>query len=72
MLPPWDCEPAPYDCPRGTCPACGSGEVNHLILGMPADSSDSPQDPAWLLWAGCDHPGYNRVCRSCAATWTSY
>lgn len=61
---------APYSEPRGTCPSCGSEEVTHLIIGMPARPDDGAGDPAWVAWVGCVHPGHTRSCESCGATWT--
>lgn len=53
---------------RGTCPRCGSGEVVHLVIGMPGPSGDVG-GPEWVRWVGCVHPGHDRECRSCGATW---
>lgn len=39
MLPPDEfdeVEIEPYDVPRGTCPWCGSWEVRHFVVGLPA------------------------------------
>ncbi len=39
MLPPDEFDHAdfkPYHVPRGTCPRCGSNDIRHLIIGLPA------------------------------------
>jgi len=39
MLPPDEFDNAdfkPYAVPRGTCPRCGSNDIRHLIIGLPA------------------------------------
>lgn len=69
MLPPVDGAHEPYDVPRGTCPSCGSGEVVHLIIGMPSGPDAGSGDPDWVRWVGCMHPGFERECSSCGATW---
>jgi len=74
MLPPGvgdDTVSAPYDVPRGTCPACGSGKVTHLVIGMPSGPAAMDGSPAWVSWVGCVHPGYNRECNSCGTTWSA-
>src|SRR5689334_19883128 len=57
MLPPEDLEREPYDVPRGACPACGSGDVTHLVIGMPSGPGAMEGDPDWVHWVGCVHPG---------------
>jgi hypothetical protein len=59
----------PYDVLRGTCPSCGSGEVVHLIIGMPSGLDAMSGHPDWVRWVGCLHPGFERECGSCGATW---
>ena len=73
MLPPddqGDFDRKPYDVARGDCPSCGSGEVTHLMIGMPTGPEVMEGGPGWVEWVGCVHPGYNRSCGSCGATWT--
>ena len=70
MLPPNDGAPEPYDVPRGTCPSCGSGEVVHLVIGLPSGPGAGSGDPDWVSWVGCVHPGFDRECNSCGATWS--
>lgn len=60
----------PYSVPRGACPFCASLEVEHLLIGMPADPDAFGSGPAWLHWVGCVHPGYSRRCAACEGTWT--
>ncbi|WP_343989907.1 hypothetical protein [Nocardioides dubius] len=38
---------------------------------MPASSDDVEGSPEWERWVGCIHPGYDRECRTCGATWSS-
>jgi hypothetical protein len=74
MLPPGgvdDDEVAPYDDPCRHCPACGGGEVRHLVIGMPIDPEAMTRTPAWVDWVGCGHPGYDRECERCGLTWDS-
>ncbi len=71
MLPPDDLERAPYGIPRGVCPTCGSGDVTHLVVGMPSGPLVMDGDPDWVQWVGCVHPGFDRECGSCGATWSS-
>ena len=59
----------PHAVERGTCPRCGSSDVVHLVIGMPASSDDVDSGPAWVRWVGCVHPGHDRECRSCDARW---
>lgn len=54
---------------RGTCPVCGSGEVRHLVIGMPAGPDLMDDDPEWVVWVGCVHPGHDRECDACGAVW---
>ena len=55
MLPPdqWGSgEPTPpYDVPRGTCPRCGSTQVVHLVIGMPASPEELGSGPDWVSWS---------------------
>lgn len=69
MLPPDPDRPA-YDEPRGMCPSCGSDEVIHLVVGLPADPDSMEEDPDWVRWIGCPYPGYDRTCAQCGATWS--
>lgn len=62
---------APYDVPRGNCPACGGSEVRHLVIGLPSLSDAVTSSPAWVEWVGCVHPGYDRECERCGLTWIS-
>ncbi len=71
MLPPDDLEREPYDVPRGLCPTCGSDDITHLVIGMPAGPEGVEGDPHWVSWIGCMHPGFDRECGSCGATWSS-
>lgn len=71
MLPPDDAPHEPYNVPRGTCASCGSVEVVHLIIGVRSGPDVMDGDPDWVQWVGSIHPGYNRECRSCGATWNS-
>ncbi len=59
-----------YEGTRGTCPSCGSDEVTHLVIGMPAGPESGAEDPAWVAWVGCVHPGFTRRCEACGSTWT--
>ena len=70
VLPP-DAGPT-YEVPRGTCPSCGSGDVTHLMIGMPARPADVGSGPDWIEWVGCMHPGYTRRCESCEQVWTEH
>jgi len=63
-------EREPYSVERGTCVFCGSGEVVHLVIGMPLGPVDPDLHPEWVHWVGCIHPGYARECRTCGARWT--
>ena len=60
-----------YDLPRGTCPVCGSGDVRHLVIGLPADPEPAASSPQWVDWVGCLHPGYDRECDGCGFQWDS-
>jgi hypothetical protein len=60
----------PYDVPRGTCPRCGSGDVRHLVIGMPALPESMSATPDWVEWVGCLHPGHDRECDACGLDWT--
>ncbi len=73
MLPPDELdgqEVEPYDLPRGTCPRCGSGNVRHLIVGLPAGPEPMNSTPDWVDWLGCVHPGHDRQCDQCGLTWS--
>jgi hypothetical protein len=61
----------PYDLPRGDCPGCGSGDVGHLWIGMPALPGSMDATPDWVEWVGCEHPGHDRECDDCGLTWTA-
>ena len=63
-------EVAPYSRPRGTCPRCGSGDVNHLVIGMPALPESMDSTPDWVEWVGCIHPGHDRECDGCGLAWS--
>lgn len=71
MLPPDDLEREPYHVPRGICPTCGSGDITHLVIGLPTGPDVMTGDPTWVRWIGCVHPGYDRECTSCGSTWTA-
>ena len=74
MLPPDEfdeVEIEPYDVPRGVCPRCGSSEVRHIVIGLPAGPEVMEGTPEWVAWVGCDHPGYDRECHPCGLAWTS-
>ncbi|QBR91830.1 hypothetical protein EXE57_05735 [Nocardioides euryhalodurans] len=71
MLPPDDVEREPYDVPRGACPACGSDDVTHLVIGLPSGPEAMEGDPDWVHWVGCVHAGFDRECGSCGATWST-
>src|SRR4051794_39020348 len=71
MLPPDDLEREPYHVPRGICPTCGSGDITHLVIGLPTGPDVMTGDPDWVRWVGCVHPGYNRECTSCGSTWSA-
>lgn len=60
-----------YSLPRGTCPSCESGDVAHLVIGMPTGPEEWGSGPAWVEWVGCVHPGHDRRCQSCGHTWTA-
>ena len=70
MLPPQGNNGETYDAPRGTCPQCGSPDVVHLVIGMPAAPSEWGSGPHWVEWVGCIHPGYTRRCTACEQVWT--
>lgn len=61
----------PYDVPRGTCPQCGSNDVRHLIIGLPAGPEPMNNTPQWVVWVGCVPPGHNRECDQCGLAWVS-
>ena len=60
--------PEPYAEPRGTCPACGSGQVTHHPLGGPDPRLDE-EDPPWVQWQGCLLVFSDRTCEDCGAWW---
>ena len=66
-----DWEDPPYAVPRGSCPRCGSGEIEHLVVGLPAGPDDHESESSWVSWVGCVHPGYDRICHGCGQTWVS-
>ena len=41
MLPPIDDEHVRYDAERGSCRRCGSGDVSHLVIGLPSWTAGS-------------------------------
>jgi hypothetical protein len=55
---------------RGTCPRCGSGDVIHVVLGMPAPF-EVASAPPWVEFAGCvvDGEPSTRRCDRCGADW---
>jgi hypothetical protein len=55
---------------RGTCPSCGSGEVMHIVFGLPADPDALP---SWKRLGGCvvDDEIADRHCESCGLEWTA-
>lgn len=63
-------ESEPYDVPRGTCPRCGSNDVRHLIIGLPAGPEPMSGTPEWVDWVGCVHPGHDRECDHCGLVWS--
>ncbi|HEY0903363.1 MAG TPA: hypothetical protein VGE14_05685 [Marmoricola sp.] len=58
------------DLARGVCPRCGSGEVFHLLIGMPSSPEAWGSGPDWLHWVGCVHPGHERECGACGHFWS--
>ena len=73
MLPPDDLDAEdfePYDVPRGSCPRCGSNDIRHLLIGLPAGPEPMNSTPVWVEWVGCVHPGHDRECDSCGFAWT--
>ena len=52
---------------RGVCPACGSGDVTHILIGMPAGPPDYP----WIELAGCvvGDGMSTRRCENCGHAW---
>ncbi len=60
MLPPDDLKCEPYVVPGAACPACGSSDVTHLVIGLPSGPEVMEGDPDWVNWVnwvGCVHPG---------------
>lgn len=45
-------EHVPYDVPRGACRSCGSGDVTHILAGMPVDPFPVVDYPEWLITSG--------------------
>lgn len=73
MLPPDEFDHADfkrYHVPRGTCPRCGSNDIRHLIIGLPAGPEPVNSTPEWVDWVGCAHPGHDRECNHCEFQWT--
>lgn len=67
MMDPWSAAPASsYDVPRGSCPRCGSGEVTHVLAGLPVGPVETP---SWVAWVGCMPPGHTRECGQCRLLW---
>ena len=60
-----------YGVPRGTCPACGSGDVEHLIIGLQPVSLEQGMEPDWVISVGCVDEGFDRHCRACNSVWES-
>ena len=54
----------------GTCPACGSSHVVHLVYGLPTPDS-MERAPSWVRFAGCtiEPDMHNRECHSCGHSW---
>ncbi|TWE12961.1 hypothetical protein [Rudaeicoccus suwonensis] len=63
-------EHVPYDVPRGTCRSCGSGDVTHILAGMPVYPCPVVDYPEWAHHVGCSYPGYVRECESCGEQWS--
>jgi len=55
---------------RGTCPKCGSGEVLHLVFGLPGNPE---AEPDWVRFEGCVIDGVpdDRECESCGHRWVA-
>lgn len=60
-----------HDVPRGICPRCGSDDVRHLAIGMPAGPEVTSGTPPWVSWVGCVHPGHDRECDACGEAWSA-
>jgi len=57
--------------PRGSCPRCGSGEVVHLVMGMPTRELVETA-PDWVWFGGCVVDGpEDRRCESCDHVWAT-
>lgn len=57
---------------RGTCPRCGSGEVVHIVYGMPADVVEAPP---WIRFGGCVvriDSEIDRICEACDLRWLAH
>lgn len=54
---------------RGSCPACGSGQVIHVVMGMPVlDAMEKA--PPWVRFAGCvPSSDLDRWCEDCGHEW---
>ncbi|MEO6472577.1 MAG: hypothetical protein ABIR57_11505 [Aeromicrobium sp.] len=52
---------------RGFCPACGSNQVTHVLIGLVPEPPDYP----WIELAGCvvGDDMRNRRCESCGNRW---
>lgn len=57
--------------PRDSCPVCGSGQVTHIVLGMPGPLEVATAPP-WVDFAGCIvHSDEDRACDACGHRWVS-
>lgn len=54
---------------RGRCPRCGSGEVVHLLAGMPTEPPSPDIVPPWVRMIGCSPKPWDRCCEDCKHTW---
>ena len=55
---------------RGACPRCGSGQILHVVFGLPAPGAFD-DSPPWVTDGGCviyGHPT-NRYCPACELDW---
>jgi hypothetical protein len=55
---------------RGKCPRCGSGDVVHVVYGVPGPF-EVASAPPWVMFAGCVVIGepLTRRCDNCGAGW---
>lgn len=55
---------------RGVCPECGSGQVNHLVIGMPV-FPPGESTPEWVKFVGCvvTPESRSRYCENCEYSW---